>query len=131
MRCQFGRLNASFLFKSVDAQLPKQLLAWNTATIELLSDITLDTSESGFSTKKLKLHTQDSDFKVQSRSALVEGSRITWDIGEEDIRMPVYNRHTNTLVFLLGGSDLNPLDKQPDAVAVLWLHDLVDEEEQE
>lgn len=45
--------------------------------------------------------------------------------------MPIYHRHTNTLVFMLGGSDINPLDKEPDAVAVLWLRDLPDNDEQQ
>lgn len=109
------------------------MISWDTATIELLSDITLDKSgaSSNLSTKKLKLHTQDSDFKVSSKSAHVEGDRIRWDIGDDDIRMPIYHRHVNKLVFMLGGSDLNPLDKEPDAVAVLWLRDLADDEEQE
>lgn len=129
----FGRANVSFLFKAVDAKLPKEILSWETATVELLSDITLDTSEGedDFSTKKLNLHTNQSDFKISSRSASVSGSQITWDIGDEDIRLPIYNRAANSLQFELGGSSINPLDKQPDAVAVLWLRDLADNEEKQ
>jgi hypothetical protein len=128
----FGRVNASILFKACDARLPKNMLGWETSTIELLSDITFDTSEVGsdYSTKKLTLHTNDGEHKISSKSAHVENGKVTWDIGDDDIRLPIYNRFTNALHFDLGGTSLlNPLDTTPEAIAVLWLRDLVDEEE--
>ena len=129
----FGRVNVSFLFKAVDAQLPKNMLGWETGTVELLSDITIDTSEGegDRATPTLHLSTNDSEYKVSSRSAHIEGSKIIWDIGDEDIRLPVYNRFANALHFEIGGTGINPLAKQPGAVAVLWLRDLVDGEEKE
>lgn len=130
----FGRANISFLFKAVDAQLPKPMLGWETGTVELLSDITLEGSqaEEDLHSKKLHLTTNESNYKVSSRFASVNGQKITWDIGEEDIRMPVYNRFANALHFEIGGTGINPLSHhQPDAVAVLWLCDLVDNEEKE
>lgn len=128
----FGRANISVLFKAVDARLPKNMLGWETSTIELLSDITFDNTEGegDYSTKKLTLHTNDGEQKISSKFATVENHKVTWDIGDEDIRLPIYNRFTNALHFELGGTNpLNPLDTTPEAVAVLWLRDLVDEEE--
>lgn len=120
------------LFKGVEAKLPKNMLGWETSTIELLSDITLDSSdvENDYQTKKLTLHTNDGRQKISSKLATVESGKVTWDIGDEDIRMPIYNRFNNALYFELGGTNpLNPLDNTPDAIAVLWLRDLVDDEE--
>ena len=128
----FGRANISVLFKAIDARLPKNMLGWETSTIELLSDITFDNAEGegDYSTKKLSLHTNNGEQKISSKFATVENHTVTWDIGDEDIRLPIYNRFTNALHFELGGTNpLNPLDTTPEAIAVLWLRDLVDEEE--
>ena len=35
----FGRVNVSLLFKAVDTKLPRELLGWETSTIEVISDI--------------------------------------------------------------------------------------------
>lgn len=121
------------MFKSVEADLPKQMLGWDTSTVELLSDVTFDSSEAGgdYKTKKLELTTNDSEYKVPTKTAHVEGNTVTWDIGDDDIRLPIYNRFANCVHFELGGSGINPLATEPDAVAVLWLRDLVDGEEKE
>lgn len=108
------------------------MLGWETSTIELLSDITFENADtnSDYSTKKLTLHTNDGEQKISSKFASVEDHKVTWDIGDEDIRLPIYNRFNNALHFELGGTNpLNPLDTTPEAVAILWLRDLVDEEE--
>ena len=113
--------------------MPKTILGWDTATLELLSDITFDSSEtdSDYSTKKLHLGTNDSDYKVQSKMAHQEGNKVVWDVGDEDIRLPVYHRFANSLHFDLGGTGLNPLSSEYEAIAVLWLRDLTDYEEKE
>lgn len=129
----FGRANISFLFKAVEANLPKQMLGWETGTVELLSDVVFEPTQEGgdFHTKKLHLSTNDSDYKVPSKAAHSEGNSVRWDLGDEDVRLPIYSRFSNSLHFDCGGSSLNPLSSEPDAVAVLWLRDLVDEEEKE
>ena len=109
------------------------MLGWETSTVELLSDITFDSSEAGgeYHTKKIHLSTNDSDYKIPSKAARMDGSRVTWDLGDEDLRMPVYNRFCNSVHFELGGSGLNPLHSEPEAIAVLWLRDLIDGEEKQ
>jgi hypothetical protein len=55
---------------------------------------------------------------------------VNWDL-DEMIRLPVYDRYASSLTFELGSSGLPLVAGGPDAIAVLWLQDLVDDEEEE
>ncbi|SPO27403.1 uncharacterized protein UTRI_10520 [Ustilago trichophora] len=118
----FGKVHCSLVFRSIKAQLPKALLGWETATVELLSEITIEGDEK-LKAKKIKVSTGDDTQKIYP------GQHIP-DDAETLIRLPVYDRYSSMLTFDLGGGGLSigPLGSKPDAVAVAALCDLPDGE---
>ncbi|KAJ1299755.1 hypothetical protein OPQ81_000666 [Rhizoctonia solani] len=126
----FGRMNVSILFKGVDAKLPPNMLGWDTGTVELLSDITItpDPSSNGRIPSKptrLRVSTTDSTEVLSPKSVTLSEGVVSYNI--EKLRLPVYSRYASSCVFEFGGSGI--MGGAPDAIAVLWLKDLVDDEE--
>jgi hypothetical protein len=126
----FSRMNVSVLFKAVDAKLPRNMLGWDTGTVELLSDITVTPephSSGKFPSRPTKLHvsTTDSTEVISPKSASLSNDALSYNI--EKLRLPVYSRYASSCVFEFGGGGI--MGAAPDALAVLWLKDLVDDEE--
>lgn len=124
----YGRMNVTLLFKSVHLSLPKYALGWETATIEILSPITLNiNSDNDFQPHPTKLIAFTSDSKESLPASIAEttDNGITWNI--DGLRLPVYNRYSSSLNFELGKSSV--WDHKPDAIAVLWLSKVEDDEE--
>lgn len=51
--------------------------------------------------------------------------KLTWEF--DQLRLPVYTRYASSVYFEFGTGGL--LDRKPDAIAVLWLKDVLDDEE--
>ncbi|KAF7968966.1 hypothetical protein HWV62_28761 [Athelia sp. TMB] len=120
----FGRVNLSLLFKGVGVQLPRALTGWETGTVEVLSDLRAVGLGQAYAGQKLVLKTTDDVEKVGGSAARIEGHDVVWAIaagGAEERRLPVYHRYASALVVEIG----------KDALAVLWLQDVVDGETQE
>jgi hypothetical protein len=120
----FGRVNISLLFKGVNLQLPPSLHGWETGTVEVLSDIRASGLDSSFASKQLILRTTDDVEKLPRSAASLDGGDIIWALGkkeDEERRLPIYHRFASALVIDIGGTN-------PDAVAILWLQDIVDNE---
>jgi len=79
--------------------------------------------------KRLQITTTDSKERVPATPKDGGDGTITWDI--EKMRLPIYNRHSSSLMLQLGGGASLPAIKRtsPDAIGLLWLKDLVDDEE--
>ncbi|GJJ06394.1 hypothetical protein Clacol_000585 [Clathrus columnatus] len=121
------RMSVSLLFRSVELELPRHALGWETATIEVLSPITLTVEqETSFrpSSAKLIAFTSDSKESIPASVAETKEHGIAWNIN--GLRLPVYNRYSSSLTFELGKSSV--WDRRPDATAVLWLNEVVDDE---
>jgi hypothetical protein len=58
---------------------------------------------------------------------VVEDSKVRWNV--DCLRLPVYNRYSSSLTFDIGGGTSITSGSTPEAIAVLWLQDLVDDEE--
>lgn len=114
----FGKIHASFVFRSIQAQLPKQLLGWDTATVELLSKIEIDGDEK-LKGKKIKVSTGDDTQKIHADHEIP-------DDADALVRLPVYDRYSSLLTFDVGGGGI--FGNKPDAVAVCSLRDLADDE---
>ncbi|TKY86188.1 hypothetical protein EX895_005013 [Sporisorium graminicola] len=118
----FGKVHCSLVFRSIKAQLPKNLLGWDTATVELLSEIEIEGDEK-LKSKKIKVSTGDDTQKIYPGQEIAEDAKAL-------ARLPVYDRYSSLLTFDLGSSGLSvgPLNAKPDAVAVAALCDLADGE---
>ncbi|EPQ29947.1 uncharacterized protein PFL1_02619 [Pseudozyma flocculosa PF-1] len=119
----FGKVHASFCFRSVKAKLPKQLLGWDTATVELLSPITIESADPKLQSKKIKVSTGDDTQRIAPSQEVPDGADAL-------VRLPVYDRYSSMLTFDIGGGGLSlgPIGGKPEAVAVFALRDLGDDE---
>jgi hypothetical protein len=144
----FGRAQVSVLFESVQLQLPKNLLGWNTATLEITSPIRAELSDesSAYLKKKgqkLKMKTVEDIIKLPLVSHQEIPNTVTWandsQIPDHDhtlLRVPIYARYKSNITFQIGGdsviSSLLPGESRAHKhIAVLWLHTLEDDVEQQ
>jgi len=130
----YGRANISFLFKQVKTELPREMLGWETGTLEILGSVSVEANEElreGFKTKKLTVSTSDESYKAPSSSATVAGANVHWDLPVDKVRLPVYNRYSSAVVFEIGSGGVGLIGQDSDYVAVAWLKDVPDDEEYE
>ncbi|KAG8793911.1 hypothetical protein FRC17_008364, partial [Serendipita sp. 399] len=123
----FGRANISILFKAVDAKLPRNMLGWDTGTVEILKpiNVTIDPAhQEAFALKShtLVVSTTDSTEKIGSTVGEINNAHVTWDV--DTVRLPVYNRYASSLTFDIGKGN-------GSALAIQWLQDIPDDEEVE
>lgn len=126
----FGRIRISLLFRSVETRLLPQQLGWAVGTFEFTSDRILATGYNANS--KLKLKTGGSSGKIprtQSQKT-EEGDGVFWDIakkgGKNNIRLPVRYRYRSPVIFEFRAAN----KRKVDAYAVVWLHHLEDNKEE-
>lgn len=121
----YGKVSASFVFKAVTLDLPKELLGWDTATVELQSKITTEGIDPLWSDKlkglKITVTTGDDTQKLMPAEKQP-------DINPEEetetlARLPVYDRYSSQLAFSFGGGVLG----KREAAAVVSLCDIIDD----
>ncbi|EME89400.1 uncharacterized protein MYCFIDRAFT_206340 [Pseudocercospora fijiensis CIRAD86] len=129
----FGRIRISLLFRSVETRLPPRQLGWDVGTFMFTSQ---NIKAPGYTHHaRIKMRTGGSSGKI-SRSVchqLEEGQTgYYWDLTKADpegkpIRLPVKYRYRSPVVFEMHIAN----KRKADGYAVLWLHELVDNEDQE
>lgn len=141
----YGRARISMVWRSIELQLPPNLLGWDYGTLEIRSAIKAATTmTSSFAAgegssrgggrlpekllkSRIKVRTDLGHTKMYSNG---DGSG-TWSLGKRDNRegesafLAVRKRYASALVLEFRESTLGP-DKSP-AFAVLWLQELADE----
>jgi len=144
----FGRAQISVLFESVQMQLPKNLLGWNTATLEITSPIRAELSDelAAYLKKKgqkLKLKTVEDIIKIPQVNEQETSNNVVWvneaQIPDHDrtlLRVPIYERYKSNVSFQIGGNSVigSLLAGEASAhkyIAVLWLQTMEDDVEQE
>jgi hypothetical protein len=126
----FGRIRISLLFRSVETRLPPQQLGWDIGTFEFTSDKILATGYR--SNAKLKMRTGGSSGKISRTQCRKtdEGDGVFWDIakknGKNNVRLPVRYRYRSPIVFEFHTAN----KRSADAYAVIWLHHLEDNKEE-
>jgi hypothetical protein len=144
----FGRAQVSVLFESVQLQLPRNLSGWDTATLEITSTIIAELSDelTAYLKKKgqkLKLKTVEDVIKLPQANQQEGPNTVVWgnesQIPDHDrtlLRVPIYARYKSNVAFQIGGNSVigSLLAGESNAhkhIAVLWLHTLEDDVEQE
>lgn len=138
MHAGYGRANISFVFRQVKTDLPPTAFGWETGTLEIHGGIRIEPTPEfsrEFGTKKLHICTTDQTYNVPTSAARVEGGSVFWDIpqavGEDKVRMPVYNRYSSAVVFEIGAGGRLGLGSGADYMAIYWFKDMGDDEETE
>ncbi|KAG8861392.1 hypothetical protein FRB96_002841 [Tulasnella sp. 330] len=124
--------------------LPPPALGWDTSTVEIAHPLFLEIDKNSVSASKwaenlkatsLTVSTTDSTEKISKKEASMDPNkpnRMTWEF--EQLRLPVYSRFSSSVYFAFGSKGIMGTGVgggQPQAIAVLWLKDLVDDEEVE
>lgn len=130
----FGRIRISLLFRSIETRLPPQQLGWDVGTFMFTSARIAAKDYTHHA--RIKMRTGGSTGKI-GRSAchsFDEGGMTGhyWDLsraqsGNQPIRLPVKYRYRSPVVFEFHVAN----KRKADAYAVLWLHELTDNDERE
>ncbi|UZJ56460.1 hypothetical protein CBS101457_005780 [Exobasidium rhododendri] len=125
----YGKVNCSFVFKAVKMELPRNLRGWDTATVELLSNIEVEGIDAEWDaklkSKKIAVTTGDTTEKLMTAD---KQAHTRGETDEPLARLPVYDRYSSQLSFSIGGGGIGPLGGKPEAVASLSLSEIVDDE---
>lgn len=131
----YGRVNMTLNLRPVKLDLPKAKLGWDTATVELLSNIDIKGNtpewDNKLKSKKLRASTGDDTQKLkpggqQPDTAQTQGGTADGEEEEEAYaRLPVYDRYSSSLTFDFGGGGLVG---KVEAIAVYPLAEIQDDE---
>lgn len=128
----FGRIRISLLFRSIETRLPPQQLGWDVGTFLFTSPRI--TAQGYNHHARIKMRTGGSSGKIgRSACHALEGQGgYYWDLekASEDgkpIRLPVKYRYRSPVVMELHIAN----KRKADAYAVMWLHELCDNEDKD
>jgi len=127
----------SVLFRSVDLQLPKNLLGWDLGSLEILGErVSVENDESGYlSSSRMVVHTDVGKSSISRRWIEKDERGASWNLqrvreGSNDLQkrrilVPVRRRYQAPVKIEF----FNQSSRKPVAYAVYWLCDLVDNTE--
>ncbi|KAI0017792.1 hypothetical protein F4780DRAFT_753804 [Xylariomycetidae sp. FL0641] len=122
----YGRARISMVWRSVELQLPANIRGWDYGTLQIRGPVKAKPGLHGKTTDhRIKLRTNLGRCKMYPDSDKGEWQSKTKDGSEF---LPVRKRYSSALVIEFRESMVGP--DRTGAFAVLWLHDLVDEEDQ-
>ncbi|WBW75526.1 tricalbin, C2 domain protein (phospholipid binding) ER-plasma membrane tethering protein Tcb2 [Schizosaccharomyces osmophilus] len=123
----FGSIRLSILFRSVKLQIPRNLSGWDIGTLafidtKLIAEGVDSVSKVNFSYVRINAGMRKSSTKyVTSESP----GRVSWMVRGYNLAIPLKHRYGSALVFEFR----NHLRRKNNVYAILWLSDLVDNEE--
>ncbi|RVD85506.1 uncharacterized protein DFL_003827 [Arthrobotrys flagrans] len=120
----YGRIRISMVWRSVSCQIPKQLLGWDVGTLVVVPDIIgLDLPQEIQECARVVISTS---YGKKSKIPAVRDGSGAWK-KERQICLPIKQRYSSCVLFSFRKNRVGP-DRTP-AFAVLWLKDVVDDEE--
>lgn len=122
----YGRVRISMVFRSLELQMPKELLGWDYGTIEITSPITSKDIASDLGSMRLKVHSAINRGKMYTSHTDTAGESRWTGKRDRPVRIAIRKRYSSCLVVEFRKNQI--IDKTP-AFAVLWLKDVPDEEE--
>lgn len=131
----YGRARVSMVWRSVDLQLPKELLGWNYGTLEILCPVQAKThgngnsGEAGFMNNRIKIWTSLMRAKMQPGTDDHQDGVVEWrpKRDRKSVFLAVRKRYATPLVVEFRKSTIGP--DSTTAFGVFWLKDIPDEEE--
>ncbi|KAF2831902.1 hypothetical protein CC86DRAFT_339940 [Ophiobolus disseminans] len=119
----YGRARISIVFRSVQCQLPKELLGWDYGTLDIKPTVKSISLPEEMQKMRMKIRTRNSRGKVHSKG------QNEWKTKDsKPIRLPVRMRYASPLIIEFR-QDATLRDHTP-AFGIYWLKDIPDNEEQ-
>ncbi|TLD24367.1 hypothetical protein PspLS_06890 [Pyricularia sp. CBS 133598] len=137
----YGRARVSMVWRSVELKLPQHLLGWNYGTLEIMDGVrskVYGALPADIRKNRIKVRTNMDRIKLYPRGGKKgqngsDGRPGEWKPKEKKHRdgafLPVRRRYASCLIIEFREDGF--IANSTAAFAVLWLHELVDEEEQE
>jgi hypothetical protein len=119
----YGRARVSMVFRSVQCQLPRNMLGWDYGTVDIQPTIKAIDLPQDLQKLRLKVRNRTTRGKMQSR-----GTNEWQTKNNKPIRLPVRMRYAAPLIVEFR-QDATLRDHTP-AFAILWLKDIPDNEQQ-
>ncbi|CAO2648967.1 Nn.00g099160.m01.CDS01 [Neocucurbitaria sp. VM-36] len=129
----YGRARVSLVFRSVQVQLPRNMLGWDYGTLDIKSKVRGIDVPKDLRSLRMKIHTGSSRGKLHSRARTgtvreEDGQPIWTTKGDKNIRLPVRQRYSAPMVIEFR-QDAALRDHTP-AFGIFWLKELPDNDEQ-
>lgn len=118
----YGRVRISMVFRSLQCQLPKELLGWDYGTLDIKPNVKAISLPEEMQKMRMKLRTRTSRGKVHST-----GHNEWCTKNKKPIRLPVKWRYAAPLIVEFR-QDATLRDHTP-AFGIMWLKDIPDNEE--
>ncbi|RGP74838.1 hypothetical protein FLONG3_5950 [Fusarium longipes] len=126
----FGRVRISMVFRSVQLQAPRNLLGWQYGTIEVDPTATVVDCPKDLRSSKLKFQTSISSAKMYTQDDGQDQGTVTWKSKRgKPLALAVALRYASCMSIAF--RDKGFFGDDTAAFSVLWLKDIVDEEETE
>ncbi|CEF72735.1 hypothetical protein FGSG_00738 [Fusarium graminearum PH-1] len=126
----FGRVRISMVFRSIQLQAPRNLLGWQYGTVEVNPTATVVDCPNDLRSSKLKFRTSISGAKMYTEDNEENQGTVTWKSKRgKSLALAVASRYSSCMSIAFREKGFFGDDTA--AFAVLWLKDIVDEEETE
>ncbi|KAK7430189.1 hypothetical protein QQZ08_003163 [Neonectria magnoliae] len=126
-----GRIRLSMVWRSVQLQAPQNLLGWQYGTVEIQPTVTMPNCPNELRSAKIKFRTTISSGKMQASDgdkSEDDSTTGTWCTKRErSLVLAVQNRYSSCLSIAF--KDRNFFGDDTAAFSILWLKDLVDDEQ--
>ncbi|KAF3937899.1 Tricalbin-1 [Dactylella cylindrospora] len=119
----YGMVQLSILFRSVNLQLPRNLLGWDVGSIEIMDDIMTAAGDGAQELIGSKIvMTSDCQNKTIPRRLGSHQGGTSWNLGGLTVRLPVRQRYGSSLRIEF----YSRMSRKPIAYCVYWLNDIID-----
>ncbi|KAI3329888.1 hypothetical protein F4824DRAFT_370173 [Ustulina deusta] len=122
----FGKARISMVWRSVELRLPPHISGWDYGTLQIRGPVKLKGDlDSGLTSHRIKVRTNIGRVKLYPSDGVWKGKGRK---GSEELFLAVRKRYSSAMIVEFRQSMIGP-DKT-SAFAVLWLHELTDEEDE-
>ncbi|PKS10104.1 hypothetical protein jhhlp_001854 [Lomentospora prolificans] len=122
----YGRVRISMVWRSVECRFPMELMGWEYGTLEVKAPVRFQGGYDKILGCKIHLHTKIARAKMKSHSS--DGTWLPKRNDRDSVFLAVSKRYRTALVLEFRKSSAVAGDST-QALAVLWLRDIPDEEE--
>lgn len=122
----YGKVVASFVFRSVKLELPRELRGWDKVVMEIVSNLNI-TGKNNDWTRKLNSH--KITVSIGEYCIKMPAQRKHDEVDDDSeplIRIPVQERYKNNIIFEFGRAPIPTPISATIAVSVLPLNELID-----
>ncbi|KAI3325307.1 hypothetical protein HD806DRAFT_492604 [Xylariaceae sp. AK1471] len=122
----FGKARISMVWRSVELKLPRHIRGWDYGTLQIRGPVKPKPGlDNGLTSHRIKIRTNTGRIKLYPDNGVWNAKAKK---GSEEMFLAVRKRYSSAMVIEFRSSSLGP-DKTL-AFAVLWLHEITDEEDE-